>query len=312
MAQEWTHEEALRLLTAIIVDPRCSESLLENIPESDPETRKLANLLFNLRSQIKALASGDLRHASGGYGYSIGMLKSLGANLRHLTWNLTNIANGEYVETDPFMGDFSASFNTLSDELREKSNELEGLIDKYKTLSHIDPLTKLPNRRAFYEEALRELHRAFRTARPLTLIMADVDHFKAINDTYGHKVGDIVLQKVAARFQIALRATDMCSRFGGEEFLMLLPETGENGARHVVARLLEGCTGKPFLVGKSALRVTVSFGVALLKADPQESAEIQLDTTIARADAALYLAKNSGRNRACYDFETQIVMDITE
>lgn len=312
MSQEWTHEEAIRLLTSIIADPRCSESLMESIPESDTETRKLATLLFSIRGHIKALASGDLRHTSGGYGYSVGMLKSLGANLRHLTWNLTNIANGEYVETDPFMGDFSASFNSLSGELREKSSELEHLIDKYKTLSHIDPLTKLPNRRAFYEEALRELHRSFRTERPLALIMADVDHFKGINDTYGHKVGDIVLQKMAARFQVALRSTDMCSRFGGEEFLMLLPETGQDGARHVVARLLESCTTKPLLIAKATLRVTVSFGAALLRANPKDSAEIQLDSTIARADAALYQAKNSGRNRACYDFETQTVVDLKE
>ncbi len=302
MASEWTHEESLRLLTSIIVDPRCSESILDSIPETDPETKNLAILLFNIRGQIKALASGDLRHSTGGYGYSVGMLKSLGANLRHLTWNLTNVANGEYVEADPFMGDFSASFNSLSDELREKANELESLIEKYKTLSHIDPLTKLPNRRAFYEEALREVHRAFRTERPLVLVMADVDYFKSVNDTYGHKVGDIVLQKVAARFQGALRATDLCSRFGGEEFLMLLPETAQDGARHVVARLLEGCAAKPIHISKSLIRVTVSYGVAMLLPDYQENAEIQLDATIARADAALYKAKNSGRNRACYDF----------
>lgn len=158
-----------------------------------------------------------------------------------------------------------------------------------------DFLTGLANRRHFMEQASHDLARAKRYAQPLSLLMVDVDHFKNVNDTYGHKSGDLILQHIADIMRETMREVDLVSRMGGEEFAVALPNTTEEEALHAAERLLHAVADTEIQGdGGVALHITVSIGVATL-ADKQND----VGQLLKRADLALYAAKNSGRNRVC-------------
>ena len=132
-------------------------------------------------------------------------------------------------------------------------------------------------------------------AREVAVAMADLDHFKAINDTYGHPVGDRILQQVATRLAAAVRAGDVVGRYGGEEFILVLPESSEEGARQVAERVRRRVEEAPFVVGDTRLKLTISVGLTLGDAGGDN-----VDAMIDRADGALYLAKEAGRNRVSF------------
>jgi two-component system cell cycle response regulator len=167
------------------------------------------------------------------------------------------------------------------------------LLRELEALSRTDPLTSALNRGAFEEALRREAHRARRYQFPLSLVMLDLDFFKPINDTHGHRVGDGVLQQFVARAGTVFRESDAIHRYGGEEFAVLLPHTAFDGALDAARRMVQVTSGSPFVVGRIQVDVTVSAGVAT--AGPEDRDGIDLVT---RADAALYEAKRQGRNRA--------------
>ena len=155
-----------------------------------------------------------------------------------------------------------------------------------------DPLTGLWNRRAMVDALRRDLSRATRDGGPLSLALVDLDHFKRVNDTYGHHVGDAVLVEAAARLRGSLRGGDAVARWGGEELLLMLSAADVWTSRDVADRLRATFADQPFVVGEGlSLRVTASFGLA--QSEPQESWE----DLVRRADEALYRAKRAGRNR---------------
>lgn len=162
-------------------------------------------------------------------------------------------------------------------------------------LAHEDTLTGLPNRRHFLAEAERLLSSAARHAKPLSLIIFDLDHFKQINDQYGHAVGDAVLQQAASRLRKQLRSEDLPCRWGGEEFVILLPMTDADMANAAAERLRLAFASEPMQIDKPAggvsLTLTLSGGVTARQ--PGES----IEECLARADRALYAAKAAGRNR---------------
>ena len=157
-----------------------------------------------------------------------------------------------------------------------------------------DPLTNLYNRRFFEQRAREEIERSIRHHLPVTLLMLDVDHFKRINDTYGHQTGDRVLQSVAQHLKESVRQSDICARYGGEEFILLLPATPGRNAVFLADRLRKGL-GDLMHTGlglPSHESVTVSGGVATC---PRDATDVE--GLIGAADAALYRAKDGGRNR---------------
>jgi two-component system cell cycle response regulator len=162
-------------------------------------------------------------------------------------------------------------------------------------LAQTDPLTQLLNRRALTERITAEMERALRYDSSLALLMIDLDHFKSVNDTYGHLVGDDVLRDVATLLTQTLRTTDVAARYGGEEFLALLPETDDAGAEAFAERIRAVIEAHAFgtRLDQPGLRLTASIGVASFPAARIESVE----DLYARADAALYRAKADGRNR---------------
>lgn len=160
-------------------------------------------------------------------------------------------------------------------------------------LATIDALTGLYNRRAFFELAQREFERSRRYDHLLSLLMLDIDHFKQINDTYGHAAGDQVLRVVAYECRSLLRTLDIIGRYGGEEVIMALPETDEENARQVAERLRQHLAQTVISTDSHEVRISVSLGVATAN----DVAELTLEALINRADQALYGAKQSGRNR---------------
>lgn len=184
---------------------------------------------------------------------------------------------------------------TLQRDLAKKNAELERLYARVQKLSVTDPLTGLYNRRGFFKAGQHEMKRAERYGHPLSTIIFDLDHFKKVNDTYGHTVGDRVLEAVASRCKGALREVDIFGRYGGEEFAVLLPETTLDDAYGVAERLRHSAA-EPIEAGEVTLTVTISLGVA---ASGKDTAE--LHDLLRRADRALYEAKASGRNRTCVD-----------
>jgi len=188
-----------------------------------------------------------------------------------------------------------------SRELFLKNQELSRLAEAEKNarleverLSLTDPLTSLSNRRHFDQVAGLEFSRAERYRLSLAAIMMDLDHFKRINDGYGHAAGDRVLVEAAAASQKILRVVDLGARIGGEEFCFLLPETGLEGGRRLAERLRAAVAGLRFQLDGEPLIVTASFGLAERKHESDSLADL-----LARADQTLYRAKNEGRNRVC-------------
>lgn len=159
-------------------------------------------------------------------------------------------------------------------------------------VSELDPLTGVPNRQIMMQVLERERERALRTGVPCCIVLADIDYFKAVNDSHGHVVGDHVLRTVAGRFLANLRRYDEIFRYGGEEFLICLPSANAERASEIVERLRQSLANAPVpLPDGGELPITASFGLCLA------AARVPLKQTIEFADAALYQAKDEGRNR---------------
>ena len=169
------------------------------------------------------------------------------------------------------------------------------LFNDVQQLAITDSLTGLFNRRYFMKVGAAEFERAIRYHRELSMVMLDIDFFKHVNDTYGHLVGDRVLIELAQRCTANLRDSDILCRYGGEEFIILFPETGIDQAEETAERLRRIVQDAPFCIETIPLSITISLGVV----DLHRSGTASLDEFIARVDTALYQAKQSGRNRVC-------------
>ncbi|MBL0210507.1 MAG: GGDEF domain-containing protein [Holophagaceae bacterium] len=157
--------------------------------------------------------------------------------------------------------------------------------------SRTDSLTGLPNRRGFLEATDGALARSRRSGKPVSIVLSDLDHFKRVNDSLGHAAGDAVLKAVAGAIRSPLRSQDVAARWGGEEFILLLPDTGKEGAVHAAESTRTAISELVIDLDGSRIQVTLSLGVA------EHLTDRSIEETIAQADAALYKAKEEGRNR---------------
>lgn len=160
-------------------------------------------------------------------------------------------------------------------------------------LAHYDPLTGLPNRALLLDRAAQALSLARRSQTPLVVMYLDLDHFKEVNDSMGHRVGDLLLIEVGKRLQSVVREHDTVSRQGGDEFVVILPGTTTEGAAHV-AEKMRALLAEPFEIEGTSLRVSTSIGIAGFPGDGED-----FDRLARAADSAMYRAKHSGRNRYC-------------
>jgi diguanylate cyclase (GGDEF)-like protein len=178
-------------------------------------------------------------------------------------------------------------------ELRERNQQLESMLHHVEALAITDPLTGLFNRRRFADVLRREFALTKRYQNSLSCLMVDIDHFKRVNDRYGHEMGDKVLKEVAQTLSQNLREVDVPSRYGGEEFAILLPHTPKNNAYVVADRILERVRLLSFTFREEPISITVSIGVG----STADVASNEADELIRVADLALYEAKRSGRDR---------------
>jgi diguanylate cyclase (GGDEF)-like protein len=168
---------------------------------------------------------------------------------------------------------------------------LSAALKKLTLDSETDPLTGLFNRRTFMQKIENEALRFKRTQKPFSILFGDIDLFKKINDTYGHLAGDAILVSISHILNTEKREIDQVARWGGEEFLILLPETNLKGAVQLGNKIRKSISAKPITHEGQEINVTMSFGVS------EYNSETHIEKTIDLADQRLYLAKNSGRNK---------------
>ena len=179
----------------------------------------------------------------------------------------------------------------LQDELRTKNRQLEEVLSKVEVLAITDPLTQLFNRRHFESVAETEFASTARYKTPASCLMIDVDHFKSVNDEYGHRAGDTVLKELSHIIKNCLRKVDTVARWGGEEFVALLPQTKKEDALRAASRILQAIANYKFT--DIAQQVTVSIGIASIPDPAFDTAEKLVDAS----DSAMYEAKEKGRNQ---------------
>lgn len=195
-------------------------------------------------------------------------------------------------------GDFSVRYDEDSDQMPDPVNVIgrayNQMRERLQTIVLADPLSGCYNRRGLNQLAEREVSRAIRQKKELAVLAIDLDHFKRINDDYGHLTGDEVLREVGALLQATAREADVVARFGGEEFTILVPDSNEDGALILADRVMQAFRQYRFRSLPPDVRITVSVGVAADWARDDDVAK----TLLARADEALYVAKRNGRDQA--------------
>ena len=179
----------------------------------------------------------------------------------------------------------------LQDELREKNHQLEAVLLKMEALAITDSLTGLFNRRYFESEIDREFKKTQRYGHPTSCLMIDIDHFKEINDEYGHSIGDQTLKEISLAIKNCLREIDVLGRWGGEEFVVLLPQADKEGAFKAASRILSSVAACQ--LSSCPKQVTISIGLASIPDHSIDNSEKLIDAS----DQALYKAKAKGRNR---------------
>jgi diguanylate cyclase (GGDEF)-like protein len=192
------------------------------------------------------------------------------------------------------LADFAAIVEDemLMKQATEANRELISQVEKLRIRAFVDPLTSVWNRSGIFDVLNRELERARRTKQPLCVCMLDLDHFKRINDTYHHQSGDEILKETCVRVRGAVRPYDALGRYGGEEFLLIFPDSSLEQARTQAERVREAVGGRPFPM-KPGIEETVTISIGVSQVGPDETA----NQAVARADAALYKAKETGRNK---------------
>lgn len=183
-------------------------------------------------------------------------------------------------------------------QLQEALEDAEELKRRYEQLSIIDDLTQLHNRRFFFPECRAALARSIRYQLPFSILLLDVDHFKQVNDNLGHATGDVVLRQVAEVIKRQIREGDILARFGGEEFILALPNTEQEGAIMLAERIREAAKEFPWEVKGRRLAVTLSIGVAQASEHAEKDSHKVLDRLIIEADQALYFGKQHGRDQS--------------
>ncbi|MCK5098909.1 MAG: GGDEF domain-containing protein, partial [Desulfobacteraceae bacterium] len=221
-------------------------------------------------------------------------------NEQDKNFNMEKLSSYEIHEDDYFARvyilPYKSLFDFYDDEidmiLKTTQTAISRQIDmkKLSDAAATDPLTQCYNRREFEVQLKRNISNAARHNKELSVFMFDLDHFKEVNDTYGHQSGDIVLKRVSALVKDNIRTADVLSRYGGEEFIAILPETNKQKAMELANRIRKNIASRRIKVYGDEIRVTASFGVASLK----ESSN--MDQLIGDADAMMYKAKLNGRN----------------
>ncbi len=234
-----------------------------------------AEKLFGREHPLTTQINGDIRENQ----IQLDITDSGSGELHHYRSSLSSIRDKRGAEIG----------KTLS--ISDISAQIE-LLKKMEWLATTDELTEINNRRAFFQQATMEMERARRYERPISFILLDLDHFKRVNDSYGHVAGDEVLRETARRIRYSIRDTDIAGRYGGEEFAVCMPETRQETAMDLAERLRKTISDTAIRHEGKDISITASFGIIGMDKIDDES----LESLFSKADKALYLAKEKGRN----------------
>ncbi|MBF0370898.1 MAG: GGDEF domain-containing protein [Magnetococcales bacterium] len=302
----WLEAEAQQLLNQLESESQAAfieqvARFCTKVTDQGPEIRRawereqtaFLALVTELAGHIREMreTSGETDSRLGG---AIGRLhrsKSL-TDLETLRAHLIHEAQDLKDHSQKIQNQLQESQERLSDAER-RMEEMQEELDEVKAESLTDPLTKIPNRRALDQVMNREFARSRRYHLPLTFILFDLDHFKRVNDDYGHPVGDKVLVQVAAKAKGLLRQSDFLARYGGEEFALILPGTSLEAAIQTADKIRGAISRLRFKTRKKTLSVTASFGASALPSSQWQT----IPQLLKAADVALYQAKQNGRNR---------------
>jgi diguanylate cyclase (GGDEF)-like protein len=295
---------ALDLVTLVLVDPEDELRRMLLDAGTDPDTVPGLNFVDDVQTLGQRLDAGEMpvlepfdaaRHAVffpgvSPFPASVALLPlARGQGLRGCL-NLASMAQGRFV------ADMATDFMQRLAAIAAICLENVANQERLRHLGMTDPLTGAYNRRYFDQRLLEETDRALRNGQPLCCMMLDVDHFKQINDGFGHAAGDVVLRDMTQHIKAQLRASDVMARYGGEEFAVLLTQTEIGAGLAIAERIRQKVADARFAAaGGTMLAATLSVGLAML--DRTRHAGSSGANLIAEADAALYRAKNSGRNR---------------
>ena len=253
----------------------------EQLVQANAVMRRFMFLIAAIFSVSLAMAA-----ASG-----FGLARAILVPLRTLEEGASRLGAGDFshrvaVDGHDELRQLAGTFNAMAEKLEKNQATLEAL-------STHDGLTGLYNQREFQRQLDGAIERYHRYGRPFSILMLDLDRFKAVNDTHGHQAGDEVLRAVATQIRAEVRPNDQVARYGGEEFVVILSETLGPGALAVAERIRAAIVARPIALSEGAVSITVSIGVAAFPEDAESGTQI-----IAAADQALYAAKHAGRNRA--------------
>jgi two-component system cell cycle response regulator len=263
-----------------------------DVESAQPELAALvnaANGLIAAIAEIEAfvvpLTQGDLSAPVPPRGNLLASpFKELHSRLLHLTWQASQIAKGDYGQRVDFMGEFSEAFNSMVALLAEREEKLRNAQEELRALSLEDGLTGLLNRRGFFTLGEHRMLLSRRAGTPMTLIFADLDHLKAINDEFGHPQGDIALRGIAGILRSGFRESDIVGRLGGDEFIVL---AAEKPAPHSLRERIEGALEEYNTRGERPFVLSVSLGIVCLRPGDQRTLQELVD----EAEADMYTEK---------------------
>ncbi len=263
-------------------------ALVQSLKSSKSYDKELKALNTQIEKQIKELSS------NAGEAQSIEQLQNIiDTKLNSITESIKKREEIELKKTEALNSTLTVMESKLS-QMEERTNFYRSKWLEEKSRSETDSLTELPNRGAYDKRISEEIQRWSRNPEPLCLAIIDIDHFKSINDKYGHAVGDKTLQIVSKALKKSFRTTDFVSRFGGEEFACLMVNTHPDEVMVPLEKVRKAIESIPFVIKKDRLNITISIGVTELKASDDSLSIFE------RADKALYEAKQTGRNKICY------------
>lgn len=265
---------------------------LRSINELIGQNKQAVNDLTELNDNLDQQVDDQIARARSAITGAVNM-EQLRASLNDSIEGLISLLNDFQTRTRNSLGAMNRRQQELNqhlDALQEDNHRLIKQVTQEREIARRDPLTQLPNRQGFEQRLEQEIARSDRYGQPLSIALIDVDHFKRINDHYGHLAGDRVLRILAKEMHSQLRKTDFLARFGGEEFVILLPESDQDNALAAIEKMRQHISQCPFHFQDNPVQITISAGVAIYTTGEQA------EQWLHRADKALYQSKDRGRN----------------
>ena len=288
----------LSYLSSLVFDPTLP--VMPDFIEDIPSAKNLSKTLIEIREALIKSKKGDFSYSVTSKGFMGGALKALQANLNHIAWIARQVADGDYDQRMDFMGEFSAAFNSMTEQTASALKRLNEQRDLFNYKALHDPLTGLKNRAYFDEQIINEIARAKRSTSSLAIVIIDVDKFKNVNDTLGHQAGDMLLIEIASRLLKGTREIDTVARIGGDEFGMLWPNFTSNLDHFIkIKDRLISHVNSYFELEGTEYKISLSIGISIYPFDGDEPQSL-----LKIADAAMYDAKKINQTScvfACSD-----------